>query len=100
MRSTTPGKYPGQVILRGEGAFLFILLFGGLKHLIIERARFPQALHEQRMLLLIHEKAILERFHVSSYSGLESVCQLFLPPAGGRQFIPTAEARGPLAAFW
>jgi hypothetical protein len=58
-----------------------------------------QALSEQSVLVLIDEKAILKRFHDSNYSGVESVCQQFGPPAGRRQFIPIAEARALLPLY-
>jgi hypothetical protein len=92
MLTTSPGKSPGQIILAGECAFLLILCFRDRKHLVIKDARLTQALHEQGMLLCIDEKAILKRFHTSSYIGLESVCQQFRPPAGGGHSLPCLKA--------
>ncbi len=88
-----------QIILTGERALVLILLFDHLKHRIIDRARLSQASHEETGLCLIWVQAILECFHVLYYSSIESVCQQFRPPAGGRQFTHMAEASGPLAAF-
>ena len=77
MLSTSPSKDLGQIILAGEGALLLVLCFRDLKHLVIQDARLTQAVHEQGMLVLRDEKAILKRFHTSMYYGLESVCQQF-----------------------
>ncbi len=88
-----------QIRLAGEGALVLILLFDHLKHLIIDLSRFSQASHEQAGLFLIHVQSVLKCFHVLYYSSLESVCQPFRPPAGGRQFTHMPEGRGPLAAF-
>ena len=99
MLSTSSNKYLRQIILAGECAFLFILCFSDLKHLIVKDARLTQTVYEQGMLLLRDEKAILKRFHTSSYMRLESVCQQCRPPRGGRQFITMAEARAPLPHF-
>lgn len=99
MLSTLPSKDPGQIIPAGECALLLVLCLRDLKHLVIQDARLMQALHEQGMLLLSDEKAVLKRFHTSNYNGLESVCQQLLPPAGGRQFTHVPEGSGPLAAF-
>src|SRR6185312_9581939 len=67
--STTTFKLCCQIVLGGEGACVLIVLFGDLKHLVIEDARLTQALHKQSVLLFLDEKAILKRFHVASYSG-------------------------------
>ncbi len=88
-----------KVILGWECTLLFIVLLDQCQHLIVDATGFDQALHEQSALLCIHEKAILKRSHSLYYMPLESECQQFIPPTGGRQFIPIAEARGPLAAF-
>ncbi len=88
-----------QIRLAGEGALVLILLFDHLKHLIIDLARLSQASHEQAGLFLLHVQSVLKCFHVLYYSSLESVCQPFRPPAGGRQFTHMPEGRGPLAAF-
>ncbi len=97
--TATAFKLCGQIVLCRECAIVLILRFHGLKHLIIDEARLMQALSEQSVLVLIDEKAILKRFHDSNYSGVESVCQQFRPPAGRRQFIPIAEARALLPLY-
>jgi hypothetical protein len=71
----------GQIVLCREGAFVLILHFHGLKHLVIDEARLTQTLHKQGILLLIDKKAILKRFHDSNHNELESICQQFRPPA-------------------
>src|SRR6266487_3373218 len=52
-----------QIILRGERTAFLILLFGDLKHLIIEHARLPQAPDEQSVLLLIWIQAVFKSLH-------------------------------------
>lgn len=59
-----------------------IVCFDHLEHLVIDDARLGQALDEQVMLLLIHERAIFKRSHVLYHSELEDGCQV-LPPTGG-----------------
>ena len=67
--TATTLKLCRQIVLCREGALLLIVLFGDLKHLVIDEARLTQAVHEQCMLVLVGEKAILKRFHTASYSG-------------------------------
>jgi hypothetical protein len=62
-------------------------------------SRLSQASHEQAGLFLLHVQSVLKCFHVLYYSSLETVCQPFMPPAGGRQFTHILESSGPLAAF-
>ncbi len=54
-----------QIILAGECALALILRFDRLQHTIVNRARLSQACHEQARLFLVHEKAILKRFHAA-----------------------------------
>ena len=59
----------GQIVLGGEGAPLCILPFDGLKHLVIERARRDQALHEQVGLFVIWIQAVFKRSHRPTLAG-------------------------------
>src|SRR5437899_1229621 len=58
LRSATAFELSGEIILPWKGSLVLILLLDGSKHLVIDEARLPQALHEQTRLLLIHEKTI------------------------------------------
>ncbi len=98
MLTTTAFELCCQIILRGERASFSILRLGDLKHLVIELARLCQACHEQAGLFLLRIQSKLKRSHILIIAIRERNVNRFVPPAGGRQFIPIAKARGPLAA--
>ena len=88
-----------QIILRGERTIGLRLLFHRLKHLIVDMPGLDQTVHEQMMLGFIRIQTIFKCFHHPNYSALGMIHQQLIPPVGGWQFIPIAEARGPLAAL-
>ena len=89
----------GQIVLRGEGALVLIVLLDGLKHLVIELARLSQATHEQAGLFLVWIQSTLKCSHVLVIAIRERTVKWRVPPAGGRRFTPMSEARGTHAAF-
>lgn len=93
MVTATPCETSGHIILAGESAFVLILLFDRLKHLVIEPARLAQTLHEQMVLCCLHVKAILKRFH-----GLYSIKFIRNCQEHGHS-SPGVNAGGSLAAF-
>ncbi len=101
--TTTAFEPSGQVVLRGEGALLCILLFDRLKHLVIEQARLLQAVQEQMGLFLLHEKPVLKRSHACILIHLMRIVKRQaqrLPQRRKAQFTPIAKARGTLAPLW
>lgn len=69
-----------QIVLRGKRALVLILCFHRLQHLVIDDARFDQALHEQMGLFLIHEKTVFKRSHSPFYNRLGIERQQCIPP--------------------
>jgi hypothetical protein len=86
-----------QIILARKGLFVLILRFDLPKHSIIDATRFNQALHKQVGLFFIWIQAVFKCSH--RHILLQLIRMYQEPPAGGRQFIPMPEARGPLAAY-
>src|SRR5439155_26342263 len=99
MLTTSTFKQCCQIILRGEPTFGLILLFHRLKYLIVDMPGLDQTVHEQMMLSFIGIQTIFKCFHHPNYSALGMIHPQVIPPVGGWQFIPIAEARGPLAAL-
>src|SRR2546421_4648012 len=87
-----------QIVLGGKRPILFILLLHLSQHLIIELAGLSQATHEQTGLVLIRIQSKLKRSHALTIAIRERNVNSFVPPVGGRQFIPMSEDRDPLAA--
>jgi hypothetical protein len=100
---TLPFESGFQVILTRERAILLILSLDGLKHAIVNGARLTQALHEQGILVFIHEKSILKRFHSYILPQAIRKCQgqgntQPMPQTRNAFFTPMAEDQGPSKA--
>ena len=57
-----------KLVLGRKGPVLSVLCFDHLQHSVVQNTGLNQALHEQMVLLLIDEQAILKRSHVFHYS--------------------------------
>ena len=89
-----------QIVLARKCPILLILLLHLSQHLVKELARLSQTSHEPAGLLLIRIQSKLKRSHILTIAIRQRNVNSFVLPVGGRQFIPLAEARGPLAVLW
>jgi uncharacterized membrane protein len=84
MLTATSFKGSGQIVLRGEGTLLLIVLLDHGQHLIVEVAGFDQALHEGVPLGLIRIEAEFKRLHAVQFTAKRLKCQVAEVPPNSR----------------